>query len=181
MSKFIIIGCPRSGTGYASKFFNLGHEKFNKNGISSWCLVKNPPLYGPSLKETQLKFPKVPIYHQIRNPTDTISSFLSMQERAWKYFNIQLELDSNTSKLKRGMEIYYKWNQLAKNVADFTYPLEKIEIVFPHIKPFSNKKENMRPHSNYTEKNFLQEDKELWSKIKELYGKETSNTQRDTE
>lgn len=170
MNKFIIIGCPRSGTGYASKFFNIGHERINDNGISSWCLVKNPPLYGPSLEEIQNKFPQVPIYHQIRNPVDTISSFLSMSENAWRYFTTQLELNPNTSKLKKGMQIYYKWNQLAKNIADFTYCLEEIETVFPHIKPFSNKRENTRPHLNYTEKDFLKEDKELWDKIKKIYG-----------
>lgn len=176
MSQFIITGCPRSGTRYASKFFNVGHECINSNGVSSWCLIKNPPLYGPSLKEVQSKFPGISIYHQIRNPVDTISSFLSMKEKAWEYFTIQLKLDPKSSKLKKGMEIYYEWNQLAKNIADFTYCLEEIETVFPHIKPFSNKKENTRPHLNYAEEDLLKEDKELWDKIKKIYAQETSNT-----
>lgn len=176
MSQFIITGCPRSGTRYASKFFNVGHECINSNGVSSWCLVKNPPLYGPSLKEVQSKFPGVSIYHQIRNPVDTISSFLSMSENAWGYFNSTLNLDPNTSKIERGMEIYYKWNQLAKNLANFTYCLEEIEVIFSDRKSFFNKKYNTRPHLKLTENDFIKENEKLWGKIIKLYGQETSNT-----
>ena len=174
LGKFIIIGCPRSGTGYASKFFNIGHECVNDNGISSWCLVKSPPSLGPSLEEVQNEFPKVPIYHQIRNPIDTISSFTSMSKKAWDYFDTQLELDPKSSKLKRGMKIYYEWNQLAKSIADFTYRLDEIEVIFPN-KAFDNKTYNTREHLKFTESDFINENKELWGKIIKLY-EEASNT-----
>ena len=124
---YIIIGCPRSGTGYASKFFNIGHEKINQNGISSWCLVNNPPLYGPSLKEVQIKFPTTAIFHQIRNPINTISSFNSMSNKAWEYFTNILNLNPLDSPLKKGMEIYFQWNTKAKEIANFTYKVEQIE------------------------------------------------------
>lgn len=167
---YIIIGCPRSGTGYASKFFNIGHEKINQNGISSWCLVNNPPLYGPSLKEVQIKFPTTVIFHQIRNPINTISSFDSMSSKAWEYFTNILNLNPLDSLLKKGMEIYFQWNTKAKEIANFTYKVEQIEQSFPDIKPYLNKKENTRKHILYTENDFLNTDKILWGKIKELYG-----------
>ena len=167
---YIIIGCPRSGTGYASKFFNIGHEKINQNGISSWCLVNNPPLYGPSLKEVQIKFPTTAIFHQIRNPINTISSFNSMSNKAWEYFTNILNLNPLDSPLKKGMEIYFQWNTKAKEIANFTYKVEQIEQSFPDIKLYLNKKENTRKHILYTENDFLNTDKILWGKIKELYG-----------
>jgi len=169
MNKYIIIGCPRSGTGFASKFFNIGHETLNKNGISSWCLVNDPPLYGPSLEEVKIKFPETPIFHQIRNPIDTISSFLSMSDVAWDYFHKSLNLNHLNSKVKNGMEIYYKWNVRSKQIATLTYKLENIEDVFPNIRRNINKKTNTRQHKSYTERDFLNEDENLWGKIQDLY------------
>jgi len=169
MNKYIIIGCPRSGTGYASKFFNIGHEKLNKNGIASWCLVNTPPLYGPSLEGVKIKLPETPIFHQIRNPIDTISSFLSISNKAWKYFYNVLDLNHLNSKIKNGMNIYYQWNLMAKEISEFTYKLEQIEQTFPEIKPYINKKTNTRKHKSYTERDFLNTDEKLWSKIQDLY------------
>lgn len=169
MNKYIIIGCPRSGTGFASKFFNIGHEKINKNGISSWCLINNPPLYGPTITEVKNIFPSIPIFHQIRRPIDTISSFMSMSDKAWVYFYKVLNLNPLDSKIKNGMEIYYQWNIRAKEISEFTYKLEEIEQTFANIKAYSNKKQNSRKHILYTENDFLNADKILWGKIQDLY------------
>lgn len=169
MSKYIIIGCPRSGTGYASKFFNLGHEYMNQNGISSWCLVNDPPLFGPSLKEVKETFKNVKIFHQVRNPIDTISSFFSMSDKAWRYFEKELGLNTQNTRLKNGMLIYYHWNKLCLDLSDFTYKLEDIEKKFPTVQNRVDKKTNQRKHPNFTENDCIREDNILWDKIQDFY------------
>lgn len=169
MKNFIIIGCPRSGTGFASQYFNIGHEYMNENGISSWCLVNDPPLYGPSLKQVRKTFKNTKIFHQVRNPIDTISSFFSMSDNAWGYFEKVLKLNEESGRLKNGMLIYYHWNKLCLEISDLTYKLEDIEKKFPIEQNSIDKKTNSRRHPVFTENDFINEDKYLWDKIQVFY------------
>lgn len=169
MNNYIIVGCPRSGTGYASKFFNIGHEYMNRNGISSWCLVNDPPLYGPSIIDVRKKFKGVEIFHQIRNPIDTISSFITMKKKTWYYFDEILGLKKTDNKIKKGMIIYLEWNKRAKSMSNFSYKLENIHSVFPNIKPYKDKSYNKREYRKILKNEFLKEDVKLWNEIETFY------------
>lgn len=177
MEQYIIVACPRSGTKYASKYFNIGHEKISKKGISSWCLCKDPPLYGPCMEEVALVLPKAKIFHQIRNPEHTMSSFFSMKPKAWNYFSKALNISTRSSKIKQAMQIYYQWNSLAKDMSKFSYCLEEINIIFPNVNPKTQDKTlNTRMHPKYTCDTFAKEDGNLWNQIIDLYQSCSTNS-----
>ena len=172
--KIIVVGCPRSGTGYASKFFNIGHEELNKNGISSWCLVFNNVLYGPNLQQVKnfFKNSEVKIYHQVRNPLKVISSFQSMSPRAHDYFIKELNLSNLSSFLEKYIKIWVETNKKCELISEFTYQLENIETTFPDILPYKNKNYNTRKHSAFNINDFNNiEDKILLREFKDLSSK----------
>lgn len=94
MSKFLITGCPRSGTKYTAKLLTsagipTGHEKVYRprgpfpwklDGEVSWAAV-------PYLKE--LKWTGTPVIHQVRHPLKVIASlmqrgtFTSKGQKQW--------------------------------------------------------------------------------------------------
>jgi hypothetical protein len=153
-----IIGCPRSGTGYAAKSFQIGHEKWTKKGIASWCLVDKDPLYGPSLEEILYMHPNVQIFHQTRNPIDTISSLMTMSLRTFRKFSKTLNFSLHDSKLKNSMRIWLLWNALAEEFTNDQYQVEKFAETFPDVVPHENKQHNKREHPTVTYDQLWRED-----------------------
>lgn len=80
--KFLITGHSRSGTGYMSELmkslgYDVGHEKYGEDGISSWVHA-HPTLTVPwyrTKSRSGLGFEKV--FHVVREPMDVISSTLT--------------------------------------------------------------------------------------------------------
>ena len=176
MKKYIILSCPRSGTSYASRFFNIGHEKLDKDltGIASWCLAATDiqgTLYGPPLARVKRRLGKeAKVYHQVRHPIKTISSFNSLSDRTWRYLTGSLKLNKNDSKIINGMKIWIKWNKQCESLvsAPATYQVENIEKCFPDIVPYENRKENTRPHVNYSKEDLEKADSLLFREVLEL-------------
>ena len=84
---FMILGHPRSGTGYIAKLFSslgveIGHEGIGKHGVSCWTFVaeKANHLHGGSgkmgkiAKVSRQDFNYKHLVHIIRNPFDVINS-----------------------------------------------------------------------------------------------------------
>ena len=176
MKKYIILACPRSGTSYASRFLKIGHEKLDKDrrGIISWCLAATPEhrtLYGPSLPQVKRILGKeAKVYHQVRHPIKTISSFNSVSDRTLRYLVGTLKLNKNDSKMINHMKIWIKWNKRCEDLASDsnTYRIEDIEEYFPNISPYENKKENTRDHVNYSKEDLEKEDSLLFNEVVEL-------------
>lgn len=126
----VIIACPRSGTGYASKLFNLGHEVLNKNGISSWLIVapnaKTSP-WGPAREWINLS--KATIIHQVRNPFDVIASLATnkpaITDESWEFIMNNSKVQSPVL-LERAMETWYYWNLLCEDMTDQVQRLEDL-------------------------------------------------------
>lgn len=77
--KFLILGHPRSGTGFMAKLFqgfgyDIGHEKMGKDGISSWMFaVEDKQVFGDkSLYRKDFTFDIVIM--SMRNPLDIVCS-----------------------------------------------------------------------------------------------------------
>jgi hypothetical protein len=165
-----ITGCPRAGTGFASKYLNIGHEYLSKNGISSWCLVGKDALqvpFGISYKELIAKHPDVKIYHQVREPLKCISSITTIGNISWAFFSNYIKFVENESKLRRAMKIYYEWNKKAETITKETYQVEKINEIFGE-RQYNNKNYNTRNHKKYNWDDFYNTDEILTTKIKEL-------------
>ena len=170
-NKIVIVGCPRSGTGYASKFFNIGHEKLNKNGISSWCLAFDNALYGPNLQKVKdyFKDNKIKIYHQVRNPLKTISSFDSISKISLNYLITNLNITTSSTKLEKYIQIWVLLNKKSELISEFTYKVEDIESTFPNIQIYKNKNYNTRKHSQFNIKDFKNiKNKKLYEEFKDL-------------
>lgn len=180
MSKqYIITGCPRSGTGYAARVLNLGHECIDKkkNGVASWCLSYPLPLYGPNLLECSKYYSGAKIYHQIRNPADVLSSFMddekSMSQTAWKFFAYIFDLDlEKDSSAVNAMKIYIKWNSLSSLLTNLTYRVEEMNKTFDikdseyYNDTYFNGGFKKRL---YKDKDFRDADPDLWGKCESIY------------
>jgi hypothetical protein len=162
-----ILGCPRSGTGYSARFFDLGHERMNENGIASWYLVSGDPVRGPSLREVEKEYDNLTIFHQVRNPIDTIPSLMTMSYTTWKYFAKNIGFKLRKSKIKNGMLAWYYWNIMSEEITEKRYKLEEMDNLFVNHS-YSNKKHNARDHQTLTEEDFKRADEELWNNIKGL-------------
>jgi hypothetical protein len=188
--KLIIIGCGRSGTKFTSHLFKeiglrIGHEKLEKHGISSWCLVPDTHkmLWGPSFK--LLGYLKMPIIHQVRHPLDVISSVRTVfsNDRSWEFIREFIPINRDESLTLRCMKYWYFWNLKAENKSIFTYRVENIESELKKILEIGkfdgnynisevsrkiSKKVNSRQHNNLSWKELKIVDERLTSKIIDL-------------
>jgi Flp pilus assembly protein TadD len=126
---FGILGIPRGGTAWAAKAgqelgFQIGHEKVEANGISSWMLVatsevapfgfdlyaKNPGFIYPKKRILVARPLPVSLPSQIMENTKNIQSFAFrrklIQER-WKY-----DLAQNANQISRAILSYFLWYRL---------------------------------------------------------------------
>jgi hypothetical protein len=151
--KYVILGCPRSGTGYASMLFKynniqVNHEILGSDGISSWCLFPSLPdskLYGPSLNEVinEFNMDSIEFIHLHRHPLNVISSLQTISNTSWNYINKCLNLSPELDKLTRSIEFWVNWNLSIENI---TSNLISIEDLSTHYKLniYPNKKYNSR-------------------------------------
>lgn len=166
----IITGCPRSGTGYAAAFFrhngiDVGHEEFGKHGISSWCLAAadNNSVWGPSFTEVKEKYKTSIIFHQVRNPIDTISSLMTINHVSYSFMSKYMFPPCDG--LEWCMYAWLQWNIMAEKIAEKTYRVEDIAMQFPELEIFDNKKYNSRKKQKYSAQQMLETNQKLWEKI----------------
>lgn len=175
-SKFIILGCPRSGTSFISKFlsyngFKVGHEKLEKDGISSWCLVSGGDnvCYGPSYNEVIKKLGNnSEIYHQVRNPIDTISSITTIQDKSFQFASKFIPINSYDSLILKSMKFWFYWNELSENFTKKRYRVEDTNEYVKNFKLLDEKKINSRSHVNLNWGDIEKENFELSEKIKNM-------------
>lgn len=183
----VITGCGRSGTTFSTKLLDqmglrIGHERFKRDGVSSWFLVSQidkAPL-GPSLKD--LKKHKPLIIHQVREPLAAISSMQSLGSPSWRFLESLIPISlQNDSKVLLAMKYYYYWNlkteEIARNrvkVEDFGERIKDIldqhNIEYKDINVTLNQKSkvNTRLHSKLSWDDLYEEDRVLAEKIKIL-------------
>ena len=114
--KFILVmGHPRSGTGYMSVLFNafgldVQHEnQMGNDGISSWlfggCYL---PLWGPDPRNYEF----VNRIHLVRDPIKVLSSSLHViPEGVQQYMAIEAGVDPELKPSRRVVETYLKWHE----------------------------------------------------------------------
>ena len=126
-----IIGCPRSGTGYAAHYFDIGHEKLSEKGISSWRLIgPKPRKTSINLSKVKRLMPNVTVFHQTRHPVKVISSMTTMGIGTWVHVSRVLKLKKEDGKLINSMKFWLHWNKMAEEVTDLRYRVEDIDSVF---------------------------------------------------
>lgn len=172
--KHIIIGCPRNGSTFISNALKInglevGHEKYKKDGISSWVLAgenDNTP-WGPSLNEVINKIGNsdYTIHHQIREPLSTISSITTISDKSWEYISKFVDLSQTNSSLHKSMLFWYEWNLRCESITNKRYKLIDYKQYFNLEYDYENTKVNSRKHTFYKLEDLFMEDKELCEKI----------------
>lgn len=148
MKRFLVTGCPRSGTKYTATLFkslgvHIGHEKVfgvteglgngavdwrGREGDASWMAVPFLPLDDDII-----------VLHQLRHPLEFVRSvcgfgFLS-DERAELPFPRVVRLHAPEvyepdTQPERGATLWRVWNAKAAPHATITYRLEDLDVAF---------------------------------------------------
>lgn len=174
--KIIILGCPRSGTKFISEIFNIngiqiGHEKMGSFGISSWCLVSGDDkvCHGPSYEKVLNIFGNNSlIYHQVRNPLQTISSLTTISKKSFDFVKNYIPMDSKESLNLKCMKFWYYWNLMAEKLTTNRYRIEDVDFLLPNFKGLNQKNINSRRHVNLNWDDLRMENEELANNIKVL-------------
>lgn len=149
MSKILITGCPRSGTGYAAKCaqsigLDLGHESMGLSGTVDWH--KATLTHGYQI-----------VIHLVRSPLPCISSIAeTISKKSWDYIYKKVQVDferelretckPEDSPLVRAMKLWIDWNAICKEKAHYTIKVEDLPKMFPDI-PINT---NSRSHKDYS-------------------------------
>ena len=135
----VIIGTTRSGTKYMSKVFDraglhVGHEKFMRNGISSFALSAGYRLMGRkfmrggSFRDLHKVYKVFRVVHLVRDPLKAISSMQTEDN----FVTSIVEYDGRTP-LFRTMKHWYQWNCMAEQLSVARFKVEEIPETFETI------------------------------------------------
>ena len=138
----LVVACPRSGTRYASRFYQaqgleLGHEKMGEDGTISWPFAVDSDRY-PSWMPSMFLSQPVSHYnwtvklHQTRHPLKVIASLSTINAEAWEWaqrFTGPLDGDD----LTRRCALYLAWTGLCERVTSVQYRVEDIRDAWPRI------------------------------------------------
>ena len=162
--KFLIVGHPRSGTGFMAKLlqsfgYDVRHEAMGKDGISSWMFaVKDYQPWTDKIlnrKDFEFKY----LIMNLRNPLDIVSSTYFTEEASLPFRKKHLNI-VGLNKLEIAVESVIKWYRLIEEqrpdliIKVDQKPKEKLLYYLKRfedetlILPDSNvsKKENSRKH-----------------------------------
>lgn len=145
MKRFIVTGCPRSGTAYTAKLFSAlgircGHEKVF--GIAQAAGLKPVDWSGADGDSSFLAVPFLPVddavvLHQVRHPLEFARSvvgiaFLSDNRREKPFPTIVgrhfPEVYEPERQPERAAVLWRVWNTRAEEHADITYRLEDFDV-----------------------------------------------------
>lgn len=117
---FLILGHPRSGTGYMARLFTalgypVGHERLAKHGISSWMFAaysESVPYSfdGGTRSDIEPKY----VFHVVRHPIDAIASmaYTVREAPAWDYIARYTLVQRAAPRLVRATQSVIAWNRL---------------------------------------------------------------------
>ncbi len=145
MKRFIVTGCPRSGTAYAAELFSAlgircGHEKVY--GIAQAAGLEPVDWSGADGDSSFLAVPFLPVddavvLHQVRHPLEFARSvvgiaFLSDDRREKPFPTIVgrhfPEVYEPERQPERAAVLWRAWNTRAESHADITYRLEDFDV-----------------------------------------------------
>ena len=122
---FLVVGHPRTGTGYMSKLFgaaglNVGHEWIGYHGISCWMFATPDGNYarGPrgdiknrSRKHFSFKY----IIHNVKHPFTCMSSIVNIENNAKDSYNFRkkyVAIKDSAPRLERAVLSFLGWHEM---------------------------------------------------------------------
>lgn len=184
--ELLITGCARSGTAYISQILQecglkIGHEKTQKDGVSSWYMCINTK-HVPWAVDSRRRLQFAHIFHQIRHPLKVISSVQTEGRPSWKYIIKHIpKIKWEDPEFVKCAKYWYYWNLKAQQQAEWTYRVEALDQEWEEFCRRLGKKLDRskakhvphnvtaRPHTEITWEDLrLQLDPDLYQKIREL-------------
>jgi len=156
MYKYIITGCPRSGTKFVAKLLTQGGIPCNHEliwgmpgivGLSHPnAIAESSWMAAPFISSYKQQYPDSKIIHIIRNPLMQISSTYHkgiMEDYSFRsnlyafYRELYLPILRRMSVMDRYIYFWIYWNRIAGEYADYTYRLEDLvenpKIIFDDL------------------------------------------------
>jgi len=117
---FLILGHPRSGTGYMARLFTafgytVGHEKVERHGVSSWMFAVHADRVPYTFDgKTRGDIEPRHVFHVVRNPMDVIASMSHTvhEDRAWEFIACYALVCRNAPWHIRAAQSVVAWNRL---------------------------------------------------------------------
>lgn len=153
--RLLIVGCPRSGTKYATTVWRrsgvpIGHEYVDDCGTCSWLFAVDADQYPyfpweppkgrcAHVGERRSQFLFDLCWHQIRQPLRSIGSIalvLGLDQWAWLRESTTIELaraSKRTDPILLAMQLWVQWNRLCAEQADWTYRVEDFAAFWPRM------------------------------------------------
>lgn len=149
--QFLVIGHPRTGTGYAASLlrqlgFDVGHEKDGTDGLSSWMFAADDSQY-PYAQDSVAASRRTLHWNMllliVRDPRTAIPSI--MRDNIWAPLSYQfrrehiaeqtgVDLDAIPSNLERAIMSLVCWSRMALAMKpDFWFRLEHAHEALPHF------------------------------------------------
>jgi hypothetical protein len=131
----LVAACPRSGTRYVSHILRLSglkieQERLDLDGTVSWVHVGRGNVREKEVEDTN--FDK--IFHQVRNPLQTIASMTTISNGSRKYMRENLTMEMPEDRIKFAMAAWTGWNEKIEGLGPILrYKLEDLEEEWPTL------------------------------------------------
>lgn len=148
----LINACARSGTKYIHKVWqstqlDIGHEYVGRDGsVTHFFAVdaethpvfpwESPKGRKAHVGEQRSDFEFDHIWHQVRHPLKCITSnSLVIPRNEWEWLAPHIGIDPKHPDTRFLSMVYWlKWNQLCEAASHWTYRIEDIEQLWPHMR-----------------------------------------------
>ena len=157
--KFLVIGHPRSGTGYAANLlssadYKVGHEKLLENGISSWQWATEAKVVPWGDAPTREQFDTTIMI--VRHPLQCIASVAYTENVSFNWRSKFAALNPEEHPFVNAMLSIFQWNAMCRGkVPDYIvktenlYEFLKYELKIPVLDiPAQNKRKHPPLHAD---------------------------------
>jgi LPS sulfotransferase NodH len=123
--KILVVGHPRTGTGYMSKLLSstgleIGHEWIGRDGMSCWMFATEDGNYTPGprgdingLSRKDFEFQH--IIHLVKNPYTSMSSIVNVENAArlsYQFRKKYVYINDRGSRLEKAVQSFLGWHEM---------------------------------------------------------------------
>ena len=135
MSKVLITGHGRSGTGYTTQLLqavglDVGHEAIGLDGAVSWPHIADGELSWVGRVDSS-DFDRV--IHQVRHPLKVVSSAQTMRDESFEYMFRHIGHPGGSRGLRWYMWAWLYWNEYVERFASWRFQVEQIDEAWSGI------------------------------------------------
>lgn len=158
---FLVVGHPRSGTGYMAKLFqaygfDVGHERMGEDGISAFQYAADAEAPWTHCRRGAYKFGTV--IHVVREPRKVIASAAAtLHNASWEYMHRFVSFPCDACSVARAVWTWVGWNKLIESwtksiTTRWRIQIETAEDTIPWILRTQYVDQGILPPKNYNAK-----------------------------